>query len=280
MALKLLGDLSFKRQVGSSRPSPDPVYGIYRMRETWIGKESDLTAWLLSKPFGGVHETWNWMKLGEVSEPRSLGAGMIEVDLSYAGAPGDTGYTQVPSNSTRSLEQSGKLIGTGRVRYRLWYETQTINTIGQYTDSIYDFPMEAPANRQATVYAPSLTLRYGSLGPKQQPVYKPLALILLANSASSILSLSINKDEKWRVSDGTYPSYALAAAKLLGWSEGGDASLILFANGSINQTGFEPDSPGSGDPVLLTNLNGNPIGKSGWYEYEETWELNTDVILT
>tara|TARA_R110000765_G_scaffold47794_4_gene98018 strand:+ start:6419 stop:7270 length:852 start_codon:yes stop_codon:yes gene_type:complete len=283
MALKFKGNLEFKLQVGASGPTPDEAYGIYRRMETWQGKESDLAIWLLSKPDGSPHPTWPWLKLSVINT-NYLPAGMVDAQLNYVGHPnGETAHTDATSNASRSIEESGNILAKARVAYNLWSDK-----IHLYPSIVFDANLYAPASRATTIYVPSVTYRYGSPFKLKQPTYKTLALLNLNGGNTTIISQNVTRVGLYKTDGGIYNTSSAAALATLGWLEPqGNTNLVKDVIGSINSTKFQAGELGvnntlTGDideTVNLTNLTCNPIGRSGWYEVEETWEANSAINL-
>jgi len=125
MALINKGNLSWKRQVGTTGPKPDPAYNLVRLDEPWQGREAELNAFLASKPLGSVYPTTAWLKLADY-DVSYREAGMADVRLVYAGTatPGVLGT----SRFQRLIPSQARQI-TMRRQFERVAATSTVNGI-------------------------------------------------------------------------------------------------------------------------------------------------------
>jgi hypothetical protein len=90
MAILKKGDLTFKLQSGARGPYSDSTYGLYRREEEWKGQETDLVAFLATRPEGAVHPSYPYLKLYELDTTYDE-AGMATVRMTYTGHPNGVG---------------------------------------------------------------------------------------------------------------------------------------------------------------------------------------------
>jgi hypothetical protein len=251
MALKPLGDLSFKLQVGAVGPKPDPVYHLSRRYETWQGKADDLTAFLNLRPLGSAHPSNAVLKLAEF-EPRHLEAGMVDVALVYAGANASPG---VVTRARQSLLKTGVLAGKMVRRFqRMVSATITGSAV---TSEVWGWiEQEIEAEKEYAYYTPSVTFRYCS------------STDLKAAQMSAASDLS-----------GASPAVTSSSVRIVGqeWvtRAGVDTSGNLSGITVRNLTTFFEASNGQslGTPtVRATDFSCEQVGLSGWYEVQETHE--------
>jgi len=271
MALIAKGNLTFKLQTGAFGPSPDDTFGIYRRRETWQGKQSDLAAWLLTKPHASAHPTWPWLRLANL-EPRYLEAGMVDVDINYAGHPNEeTEVTSSKSMSSRAIEATGQL--TRRARMFADLESSPFLDTGPFFADLV-----AEGSSSKSVYIPSVTYRYGSRIRLKEPLKKTLALLELVNSVTSDVNPSIQKTGRYYLAPGAYPAWVVSVVEQI-FGGATDSQVknprLFWTSPAVFSSEATPLEENASNPeiISLTDLRCDPVGRSGWYDCEETWEL-------
>ena len=242
MSLKLAGNLSWVRQVsGAGRPVPDSNYRLARLPETWVGRTSQMDAFLLTKPMGSSHPEFPWMRLSEY-RPERLEAGMHQLELTYVGRHGSDPTPQPhPRKMLRvDVKQAKYQKSVGN------YGAPIPTGYGSYTPLNTQL-IECPAEIEWSVYIPTVTYRYARYGHPSSPQYSARALIDLAGQTPEI------RDKRVRRT-GTYP-----------------VGLYDYVG---PETFVSPVVVGAGANLRATELTADPIGESGWYQIDETHEYS------
>jgi hypothetical protein len=268
MALIAKGNLSFKLQVGSTGPSPDPVYQLFRRSETWQGKQSDLAAFLAARPFGAVHPTWPVLKLADTS-PRFLEAGMVDVSINYVGT--DAASPQL-TFSTDTQTQRKSIAG-------LKYRPVRISDGGIWTSPFYAYEV-ADAVREEVSYVPVVTIRYASNRRIYNAALRAAATAELATATIDDRGNYVSQVGNWRLADGQYPTWVINA-----WTaavtnrQPEDVPFVFVPNQENGTSGQTPQqiiaavqTQTRTAVIVSSGVSCNPVGISGWYETEETWE--------
>lgn len=265
MALIAKGNLSFKLQVDQSFPVPDSVYQLRRRQENWQGKKSDLDAFINARPFGSVHPNWSFLRLAEIGQPQNREAGMVDVWLSYAGN-NDPLISSTAASDTQTQRTSVNGLKYRRIR---------ITDGGVWSTPFYAYEV-ADAVKETVARVPTITFRYAFNGRVYVPKFGALATLELANAPVSDGGGYASQVSAWRLADGTYPSWVLAAYAAAKKSP--DDSAFIFVPNSTTGTatpptaGTPPVVPPQQTAIISTGISCNPVGLSGWYECDETWE--------
>lgn len=256
MALKFNGDLSFKLQVGASHPVKDAVYLLSRRDETWRGKKTDLDAFLANRAFGSVNPQFSYLKLAEI-DPRNLEAGMVEVGIRYAGNVSD-----LLSTTTATDTQVRRTSVTGRYEraIRIFPEADPWQLP-------YDAVEVADAVKEEISYIPSITFRYAWNGRVYSPKCGALAALELASAAIGAANSFVSLTSAWRLKDGTYPQWVIDRYNVGRRAyEVNNLTNAQFVAGE-NGTQTTPTTA-----IINAGISCNPVGNSGWFEVDETWE--------
>lgn len=248
------GNFSFKRQVGATGPAPDQTYHLNRRSETWQGKETDLEAFLATKPLGSAHPANSALKLASY-EPRFLEAGMVDVSFNYVGSATSPGpVTKRRQNLLKTGSISGKV-----VRRFERVSSFTTSVSGAITSESWGWvEQEIEAELQYTYYTPSITFRYCANEDIKEAQFTASAEMAGLEPRIENKSQKIT-GQQWVTRSGMETASDLTGIKI--------RSLT---------TRFETaDGVEIGTPTLrATDMNSNQVGLSGWYEVEETHEFD------
>lgn len=256
MALTFKGDSTFKLQVGARGPTPDPVYHLYTRDETWQGKQTDLPAFLATRPPGSVHPLYPTLRIAEY-EPMPLEAGMADLWFRYVGGAAGPPIATTKRNSL--LRPSSTAIKLVRTFRRIAGGT-TLN--GVTTNSISQVRQEAEGEQTYSYRSPSITYYYCAPYDVKLPLFTNRAASDLAGLTPTI----INKQTRQTSSEWVTVS---------GYSTPSDISDPDLGVTNLVQFTEFPTGGGTGTPQSrATDLVSNARGLSGWYEVEETHEID------
>lgn len=273
MALKKKGNLAFALQAGARGPVADTTTGMYRRDEEWEGQETDLTAFLASKPPGSAHPAYPYLKVYEV-EPTMNEAGMARVRITYTGHP--TGA------STPTL-QFQKSLRTGAVGVKIVrrYERMVAFTLYQgeiISSNWVPVSDEADAEMAFSYFAPSVTFRYCRSQFIKSPQFSAQANAELAGQTPEITKSNIRQ---------TTPNFTTTSGTNLNPIDSIPENTTSDLQGQINRLAAEKRNlrisyeyegssivgqPYFGTPVIRsTDLTCEQRGSM--FEVQETWEI-------
>lgn len=255
------GDLSFKRQPGARGPYRDSTYRYWQREETWIGKQSELSSWGAARQAGSAWSGDASLKLA-TAEFEYLEAGMVRVNLRYVGGSSDTQVVGgiVVHTPTSRLQRSLK---TSSIESS---QTRTYEQLTSYTEYFAGggsgnwTPVTETITGETTIsyLAPSITLRYSAAAIVKSHLHESLATSLLGGTSGlTEISSSFRASSAWASlpSPITTSGGEMAAYRSLQYS--------APAAGSLSS------------PIMIpAEITCDPIGLSGWYQVEETWELS------
>lgn len=188
MAILKKGDLTFKLQAGARGPYPDSTYGLYRREEEWKGQETDLAAFLATKPEASAHPSFPYLKLYEHDVTYDE-AGMATVRMTYTGHPNGVG-SQNPTKRFQKMMKTATVEGRLKRTFKRWVAEEPAVTI---TKKLLDITQYATAEINYRYYTPSVTYRYSSSTMVTSPRYAGQAAIDLAGQTPSITFESTKK---------------------------------------------------------------------------------------
>jgi hypothetical protein len=247
MALKFKGDTSWTRQVsGNGIPVPDSIYRLPRLNETWVGRTSQMEAFLLTKPFGSQHPDFPYINLSEY-RPERMEGGMHSIDFLYVGRQGGD---PIPKPHPKSLLR----VDVNPSKYTMISATNVAFGGLSWDTTV----IECPAEEETRVYIPTVTYQYARRGFVSAAQYADRAAVDLAGQKPRIINKIIRKT-------GIYPVGSTNKITIGG--------VTVFD--SKNTEVYIPPIAGSGTAELrLTELTCEPVGESGWYQIDESHEYS------
>lgn len=251
MAIKTQGNASFKLQVGATGPAPDPVYQLFRLTETWQGRQVNLTAFLATKPRGSAHPLYASMRVVDY-DIRRLEAGWCDVEFRYAGMDG--GPTGPVTAKRGSLPKTGSV--TGKMVRRFEREVSAGSGVLGSSSTWIQITQEIDAEQTYSYRTPTITYRYASSVVVKAPQLSATADMAGLEPAVKVESQRITGQE-WVTRDGI-----LTASNLTGLNI---RNMTQWFEGSTGETGGTPT-------VVAGDFSCEPVGASGWNEVEETHE--------
>jgi hypothetical protein len=253
MALTPKGNTSLTLQVGARGPVADPVYHLSTREETWNGKREEYAAFVAVRPFGSVHPTFPVLRLAEI-EPRYLEAGMMDVWLKYAGSNSSGGP------ATKRYQSLLKTASTAIKFVRSFERVASISVFnGVTTKSWGPVVQEIEGEMVYQYYTPSVTYRYCSNVEVKAAQFGGSAAIDLGGVTPTASVLARRQTgQLWVMRSGMETSSNLSGVELRNLQ-----TMIEFPNGSE-----------VGSPVTrAADVVCEPVGLSGWFTVDETWEV-------
>lgn len=265
MALKKTGNLAFKRQAGARGPSPDSTYGLYRRDEDWEGQDTDLAAFLATRPEGSVHPDFPYLKLKEATTTYNE-AGIARVALSYTGHPNGIG-SQTPTKRFQKMMKTATVEGQLKRKFWRWV-FQDVVGLSPLRMQI-EVTQIATAELNYRYYTPSVTYRYSSSTMVTSPRYTSLAATDLAGQTPQIIFESTKKT-------GEY-THQFTGSLPAPWVTNGDDLSGYDINGFVGQTTTVTAEGKDGASILSTPIiraSDLSCEQQGTYwEVEETHEI-------